>query len=537
MKKFVLSTLACLIANQAFAATETSQTTKPVTQAATTSKTSTVKAASATANTSTTSTAATAKKTTALKSASDSNAATTTSTSKAPAKTKDSTTAATTSKTTTAKTSADSSEKTQSKTTTTASTNSTSLAKPATSTNKTPTVATKTALTTAQATSSQPTPKVTPKPVAATTDIPLTPVTSTTAALGIKDDATQTGIDSDYTSGTGVAGATSEVVGNNTTTVPTFDPTTVGNNKTATTPGSFSNLNLSEYAQLVNSADWKPGQNVNSATTLKLQALLDWNHASPGPIDGGWGMNAKKALKNFQAMHGLPQDGRMSEEVWRLLNEKIPANQPVLVGYTLTEEDVKGPYQPTPSGSEAKSKMKGLYYQDIQEMLAERFHMDIRYLKKLNADKKFTVGETVTVFNPGAPLNEKITHLVAKKADNILYAYNGDRLIATYPTTVGSSDTPSPTGSLTIVNRVKNPWYRASSGEGKDKQVFMLPPGPNGPVGVVWMGLSKPSYGIHGSPVPEGISRQASHGCVRLTNWDVLEVYANVETGTKVDLQ
>ena len=274
-----------------------------------------------------------------------------------------------------------------------------------------------------------------------------------------------------------------------------------------------------------------------SATTLKLQALLDWNHASPGPIDGGWGMNTKKALKNFQAMHGLPQDGRMSAEVWKLLNEKIPANQPVLVGYTLTQEDIKGPYQPTPSGSEAKSKMKGLYYQDVQEMLAERFHMDIRYLKKLNSDKKFTVGETITVFNPGAPLNEKITRLVAKKADNILYAHNGDRLIATYPTTVGSSDTPSPTGTFSIVNRVKNPWYRASSGEGKDKKVFMLPPGPNGPVGVVWMGLSKPSYGIHGSPVPEGISRQASHGCVRLTNWDVLEVYANVDTGTKVDLQ
>ena len=274
-----------------------------------------------------------------------------------------------------------------------------------------------------------------------------------------------------------------------------------------------------------------------SATTLKLQALLDWNHASPGPIDGGWGMNAKKALKNFQAMHGLPQDGRMNAEVWKLLNEKIPANQPVLVGYTLTQEDIKGPYQPTPSGSEAKSKMKGLYYQDVQEMLAERFHMDIRYLKKLNSDKKFTVGETITVFNPGAPLNEKITRLVAKKADNILYAHNGDRLIATYPTTVGSSDTPSPTGTFSIVNRVKNPWYRASSGEGKDKKVFMLPPGPNGPVGVVWMGLSKPSYGIHGSPVPEGISRQASHGCVRLTNWDVLEVYANVDTGTKVDLQ
>ena len=463
MKKFVLSTLACLIANQAFAATNTVSDTT-ATKKTTTTKTATTKAASASTA------AATAKETT-----TDSKTAK----KSQPAKSAASVTQSTT----------------------------------------TPKLASATAVTAA-------------KPTAAATAIP-----ATTTALGIKDDANQTGIDNDYTSGAGVAGASSEEVNNTTTAAPNFDPTTVGNNKTATTPASFSTLNLSDYAQLVNSADWKPGQNVNSATTLKLQALLDWNHASPGPIDGGWGMNAKKALKNFQAMHGLPQDGRMSAEVWKLLNEKIPANQPVLVGYTLTQEDIKGPYQPTPSGSEAKSKMKGLYYQDVQEMLAERFHMDIRYLKKLNSDKKFTVGETITVFNPGAPLNEKITRLVAKKADNILYAYNGDRLIATYPTTVGSSDTPSPTGTFSIVNRVKNPWYRASSGEGKDKKVFMLPPGPNGPVGVVWMGLSKPSYGIHGSPVPEGISRQASHGCVRLTNWDVLEVYANVDTGAKVDLQ
>ena len=475
MKKFVLSTLACLIANQAFAATNTVSDTT-ATKKTTTTKTATTKAASASTA------AATAKETTTdSKTAKNPQPKTATATAKKsqPAKSAASVTQSTT----------------------------------------TPKLASATAVTAA-------------KPTAAATAIP-----ATTTALGIKEDATQTGIDSDYTSGAGVAGASSEEVNNTTTAAPTFDPTTVGNNKTATTPASFSTLNLSDYAQLVNSADWKPGQNVNSATTLKLQALLDWNHASPGPIDGGWGMNAKKALKNFQAMHGLPQDGRMSAEVWKLLNEKIPANQPVLVGYTLTQEDIKGPYQPTPSGSEAKSKMKGLYYQDVQEMLAERFHMDIRYLKKLNSDKKFTVGETITVFNPGAPLNEKITRLVAKKADNILYAYNGDRLIATYPTTVGSSDTPSPTGTFSIVNRVKNPWYRATSGEGKDKKVFMLPPGPNSPVGVVWMGLSKPSYGIHGSPVPEGISRQASHGCVRLTNWDVLEVYANVDTGTKVDLQ
>lgn len=297
MKKFVLSTLACLIANQAFAATntisdtttaKTAPATKAVTKTTTTTKTATTKAAS-------TSTAAA----TAIKTTTDSKTA----------------------------------KKSQSKA--------------ATTTAKKP----QTAKPAASVTQSSTTPKgasaaaaTAVKPTATSTDIPLTPVPATTTALGIKDDANQTGIDNDYTSGAGVAGASSEEVNNTTTAAPNFDPTTVGNNKTATTPASFSTLNLSDYAQLVNSADWKPGQNVNSATTLKLQALLDWNHASPGPIDGGWGMNAKKALKNFQAMHGLPQDGRMSAEVWKLLNEKIPANQPVLVGYTLTQEDIKGPY-------------------------------------------------------------------------------------------------------------------------------------------------------------------------------------------------
>lgn len=350
---------------------------------------------------------------------------------------------------------------------------------------------------------------------------------------------TETGIDNDYSSGAAVAGATSEVAAattpEKTATVANTDPTAVGN--TAVTTTRLNTVNLSDYAKAVNEATWRPDMNVNSATTLKLQALLDWNHASPGPIDGGWGMNSKKALRNFQQMNNLPVDGHMSQKVWDAMTKNIPADQPVLVGYTITQQDVDGPYVATPAGSEAKSKMKGLYYQTIQEMLGERFHMDVKYLEKLNPNKTYKVGETITVFNPGAPLNEKITRIVAVKAENALYAYNGDRLIATYPTTVGSSDTPSPTGTYKIVNRVKNPWYKATQGEGKDKQVFMLPPGPNGPVGVVWMGLNKPSYGIHGSPVPEGISRQASHGCVRLTNWDVLEVFANVDTGTSVELK
>jgi lipoprotein-anchoring transpeptidase ErfK/SrfK len=299
----------------------------------------------------------------------------------------------------------------------------------------------------------------------------------------------------------------------------------------------YKTTNLSNYARAVNEAVWTPNMRKNTAMSVKMQALLDWNHASPGPIDGGWGMNSTKALANFQTMRGLPSTGKMDTATWNELTKKINPKQPVLVQYTLTKEDANTPLAPTPSGSEAKSKMKGLYYQDIKEMLGERFHMDVRYLEKLNKGKRFVEGETITVINVGDPLKAKINRVIANKADKTLYAYNGNQLVATYPTTVGSTSTPSPTGTFKIVNKVKMPWYKSTVKNGDKKQVFMLPPGPNNPVGVVWMGLSKPSYGIHGSPVPEGISRQASAGCVRLTNWDVLEVYANIENGASVELK
>ena len=296
-------------------------------------------------------------------------------------------------------------------------------------------------------------------------------------------------------------------------------------------------LNLSNYAKQVNGAVWTPSMKVNSAMTIKMQALLDWNHASPGAIDGGWGMNSKKALINFQTMKGLPATGKMDQKTWDALNKNIAANKPVLVTYTITEDDVNTNFATTPAGSEAKSKMKGLYYQDIKELFGERFHMDVRYLDKLNKNKQYKAGETITVLNTREPLKQRINRVIANKADKTLYAYNDNKLVATYPTTVGSDSTPSPQGTFKIVNKVKMPWYKATVGEGADKKVHMLPPGPNSPVGVVWMGLSKPSYGLHGSPKPEGISRQASAGCVRLTNWDVLEVYANIENGATVELK
>ena len=295
--------------------------------------------------------------------------------------------------------------------------------------------------------------------------------------------------------------------------------------------------NLSNYARRVNSETWTPGMKTNTAMSVRLQTLLDWNHASPGPIDGGFGMNTKKALINFQKIKGLPATGKMDMATWQALNAGIPKDQPVLVSYTITKDDVANAFTKLPEGAEAKSKLKALGYESIYEMLAERFHMDVAYLKKLNKSKAFKAGDIITVINTGASLDKPITRVHADINEKILYAYNGDKLVATYPTTIGSANTATPNGKYKVVNRVKMPWYKATVGKDSGSpKTYMLPPGPNNPVGVVWLGLSKPSYGIHGSPVPEGISRQASLGCIRLTNWDVLEVFDNIKVGAVVEI-
>lgn len=301
----------------------------------------------------------------------------------------------------------------------------------------------------------------------------------------------------------------------------------------------YTTLSLSNYAKQVNEAVWSPNMRTNTAMTVKIQALLDWNHASPGPIDGGWGMNSKKALLNFQKIKGLPTTGKMDQATWNALTANIPSDQPIIVSYTLTKDDVNGKYSALPAGAEARSKLKSLHYENIQEMLGERFHMDVAYLKLLNKNAKYQAGETITVINTGNNHKGRVTNVVVDRNDKVLYAYNGNKLVAAYPTTIGGSATSTPGGKYKIVNKIKMPHYKATVNRDNEatKKSYILPPGPNSPVGVVWMGLSRPSYGIHGSPVPEGISRQASLGCVRLTNWDVLELYANIDNNATVEIK
>lgn len=315
-----------------------------------------------------------------------------------------------------------------------------------------------------------------------------------------------------------------------------------GNSKTATSLNkllptiNYTTDNLPTFAQKVNDATWKMGTAVNRSTSTKLQALLNWHQSSVGPVDGYWGKNSIKAMQAFQKSRGLHITDKLNDETWQALtqNDKLMM-QPVLVRYKLNDADVNIKTVTIPASAEAKAKLDGMYYESVAEGLAEKFHMSKKYLQTLNPNATFRAGENITVYNPGNPNTKPISRVVADKTTETLYAYDEqDNLVASYPTTVGSTATPSPTGTHTVEVKVHEPNYTYT---GKDGSKVIIPPGPNNPVGVVWIGLSKPSYGIHGSPDPERISRQASSGCVRLTNWDALALLGTIKNDATVEFK
>ena len=298
----------------------------------------------------------------------------------------------------------------------------------------------------------------------------------------------------------------------------------------------YTTENLPVEAQKVNSATWTQGMKRNSYTTTKLQALLNWQQNGVGSVDGYWGKNSRKAMQAFQMANGLAVTDTLNTETWQALtkNDKLMA-QPVLVNYELSDADINIKTTTIPASAEAKAKLEGMYYESVIEGLAEKFHISENYLKALNPNAKFAVGETIIVYNPGNPNTKPVSRVVADKTTETLYAYDDKGiLVASYPTTVGSTTTPSPTGTHTVAVKVHEPNYTYTADNGSKS---ILPPGPNNPVGSVWIGLSKPSYGIHGSPDPARISRQASAGCIRLTNWDALALLGVIQNGATVEFR
>jgi len=298
----------------------------------------------------------------------------------------------------------------------------------------------------------------------------------------------------------------------------------------------------SPLAQAVNAAAFDPAATTPEAKQAYLtraQVLLDRAHFSPGVVDGREGSNLTLAISAFQEARRLTVDGKLSPAVWDAL---VADAGPALTDYVITQEDVAGPFTPDipKDDYEAMAKLPALGYGSPLEALAEKFHMDEPLLQALNPGVDFSrAGTTIIVAALGPEgLDGKVTRIEIDNAKGVLKAYaDGGKLLAVYPATVGSTERPAPVGEWAVNTVAPRPTYTYDPSRltfGKPKGKLTLKAGPNNPVGSTWIDLTKDTYGIHGTPDPKLVNKRASHGCVRLTNWDAAELGAAVQKGAKV---
>lgn len=291
----------------------------------------------------------------------------------------------------------------------------------------------------------------------------------------------------------------------------------------------------------VESADWGANWNSSPALLVKAQVLLDRARFSPGEIDGRSGDNLRNALAAFAAARGGEANGDLTETLWRVL--AATSADSVLKRYRMTDDDVRGPFaRHIPRRFEALRKAPSLAYRSPREALAEKFHMNEQLLQALNPQETFDrAGHEIVVANVATnDLPGKAARVEIDKGAHQLRAFGPDgALLATDPASIGSREKPAPSGRLLIVMVTHNPTYRYDP-RYRFKGVhvtrpFTIRPGPNNPVGLVWIGLSRKGYGIHGTPDPGAVGKAQSHGCIRLTNWDALALAAAVQKGVPVD--
>ncbi len=300
-------------------------------------------------------------------------------------------------------------------------------------------------------------------------------------------------------------------------------------------------------------APWRPGTSTTRSSSpsprkeargpdpfvVKAQTLLGRRSISPGVIDGLDGENYRKAIAQFRRQENLGDGEDLDERVWDALRGE--EGQPIVVEYTITQKDAAYDFvDDIPADYAKQAKMKRLGFTSPVEMFAERFHMGENLIKALNPKASFKEGETLAVVSVKRSKPEGAVRLIeANKSTGMVIVYGeGERILASYPATIGSENTPSPDGEHKVTRIAKNPTYHydpeKNFQQGKNTEKLTLPPGPNNPVGSVWIALSKPTYGIHGAPEPSKVSKTSSHGCVRLTNWDAEELADMIKPGVTV---
>lgn len=300
------------------------------------------------------------------------------------------------------------------------------------------------------------------------------------------------------------------------------------------------------------------------AAIFRAQVQLDRAGFGPGVIDGRKGRFFAAALKGYQAAQGLQQSGELDGATRAALDK---AAAPALMTMVVKDDALTADFTPDiPPKIVDQAALPHLGYRDIAERLAERFHttpqlllalnptlrapqagMELRLPSLIPADRAYDVSlspqwrDALATLNIGAR-QPQAAKIVVDKSESLLKVYDSqDRLVAQFPATTGSAYDPLPIGKWSIDAIAFLPTYHynpdlfwdAAESDGK----AVLPPGPNNPVGVVWIDLNKPHYGIHGTPEPARIGRSQSHGCVRLSNWDAARLAQMTSTATQVVFQ
>jgi lipoprotein-anchoring transpeptidase ErfK/SrfK len=322
----------------------------------------------------------------------------------------------------------------------------------------------------------------------------------------------------------------------------------------------------------------------------RLQIFLDRSNFTPGKIDGRYNEFTWKALALYRQSRGeepqMPPPDAKGNIAPNTNGLELASVEPVFIGYSVTQADLQNAGK-LPGSAKEQAKLKALLYRNPSDAIAEKFHCDVHFLEQLNPGKTKSIKpgdqlrvpnvepfelETVKEIKPGSEINAPVANELPDEADktpaeqqsssqsptatstsspstssvkidtktNMLGVFEGDRLIAAYPVTIGSAQTASPIGDWKVKGISKWPRFRYDEkmlkhGE-RSGHFYMLPPGPRSPVGVLWIALNKKGIGMHGTAAPDSIGHSPSHGCIRLANWDVVRLAERVKFGTPVSI-